>query len=130
MLPIRHIEEFVFITFFTLAGTYFSIFYFSQALIPISAYIVVRGVGKYLGGYIGTRMGKPKKESTSSMIGLTLLPQAGIAIGLVFQVLHLPQFSSNKDLILNIILGSTIVLELLGPVLSKLAFKYAGDIKL
>ena len=83
-----------------------------------------------ISAYIGTKIGGPKSPLTPSLIGLTLLPQAGVAIGLIFQVLHLPEFVDKKDLIFNVILGSTIIYEVIGPILSRYALVKSKEVKL
>ncbi|MAE58551.1 MAG: hypothetical protein CME69_06695 [Halobacteriovorax sp.] len=129
MMPVEHIEDFVFITFFTLTGIHFSFSYFKVALIPMTAYVILRGLGKYVGAYLGCKISSPSDNSTSKFLGLTLLPQAGVAIGLVFQIIHLPEFRSNKELIFNIILGSTIIYEIFGSLMAKYSLESTGDIK-
>ena len=88
---------------------------------------MARGLGKYVGAYIGSKIGKTSNPNVPKYLGLTLLPQAGVAIGLVIQVVQLPEIAPFKDLIFNIILGSTVVYEVLGPFVAKIAFKKAGE---
>ena len=129
MLPVQHIKELVFITFFTIAGTHFSLKYFSEGSLLILVYILARGIGKYIGAFIGARIAKEPNKLIPKYLGLTLLPQAGVAIGLVIQVVQIPEVAPLKDIIFNIILGSTVVYEVFGPVLSKLAFTKVGELK-
>jgi Kef-type K+ transport system membrane component KefB len=128
LLPIEHIEEFVFITFFTFAGTHFSLIYFKQAMPMILIYFSVRIVGKYVGALIGTKIGSPVNKKIPSWIGLALLPQAGIAIGLIFKITHDPNLQEIRDLLINTVLGSTILYEVLGPLLAKQAFLKVNEI--
>jgi len=95
----------------------------------MTAYVILRGLGKYVGAYLGCKISSPSDNSTSKFLGLTLLPQAGVAIGLVFQIIHLPEFRSNKELIFNIILGSTIIYEIFGSLMAKYSLESTGDIK-
>jgi Kef-type K+ transport system membrane component KefB len=129
LLPIQHIKELIFITFFTIAGTHFSVKHFSKGFLLIFIYILVRGLGKYIGAYLGAKIGKSSNAKLPIYLGLTLLPQAGVAIGLVIQVVLIPEIAPLKQLIFNIILGSTIVYEIFGPMLAKIAFKKAGELK-
>ncbi len=129
LLPIEHIEEFVFITFFTIAGTHFSLDYFQIAAPIIAIYLIARATGKYLGAFVGIKLSSPKIDKrTPQWIGLALMPQAGVAIGLVFQLTQRPEVEPIKSILINAILGSTIIYEVLGPVLAKLALRKAGDI--
>jgi len=129
LLPIQHIKELIFITFFTIAGTHFSVKHFSKSFLLILVYILARGLGKYIGAYLGAKIGKSSNAKLPIYLGLTLLPQAGVAIGLVIQVVLIPEIAALKQLIFNIILGSTIVYEIFGPMLAKIAFKKAGELK-
>ena len=128
-LPIQHIEEFIFITFFTLTGTYFSSEYFMIAAVPIILYVLARGFGKYFGAFLGAVIGRANIKTTPRLLGFTLIPQAGVAIGLFFQVAHLPEFAESKDLIFNMLLGSTILNELIGSIMTKYAFLTAEAVK-
>lgn len=129
LLPIEHIEEFVFITFFTMAGTHFSFSYFKIVTPLIIAYVILRGMGKYIGAYLGTRFNKNVSSKTPRLLGLALLPQAGVAIGLIFQVVHREELVDIKPILINIILGSTIIYEVIGPFCAKFALKKSGDLK-
>lgn len=127
-LPIQHLKELIFIIFFTLAGTHFSLKYFSQGITLILAYIIARGLGKYLGAFFGAKLGGSSSKTLPRYLGLTLLPQAGVAIGLVIQVVQIPEVAPLKSVIFNIILGSTIIYEVFGPVLAIFAFKKVGEL--
>lgn len=126
-LPIEHIEEFIFILFFTLAGMHFSPQYFEAALGYIFAYVLARAAGKYIGAYLGARLGQTDNK-TAACLGLTLLPQAGVAIGLIFQVIYHPAVAPYKELLLNTVLGSTIIYEIIGPFASKWALGRVNEI--
>jgi hypothetical protein len=62
-------------------------------------------------------------------IGLAVVPQAGIAIGLALSLLHHPVFADTGLLIVNVILASTLIYELLGPLATRFALFRAGEIK-
>lgn len=130
LLPIEHIKEFFFIIFFVFSGTHFESSYFINSIGLIFAYVFARGIGKYLGAFIGSRLGDHENKTIPPLLGLTLLPQAGVALGLIIQVVHIPAFSQIKDLLFNIVLGSTIIYEIAGPLLSRYAFLKAGEINI
>ena len=89
-------------------------------------YILSRSVGKYLGTYTSSRLVKCEPK-IQKYLGITLLPQAGVAIGMSAIVLE--TFGEPGVLIRNIILFSVLIYELVGPMLTKIALTKAGDIK-
>jgi NhaP-type Na+/H+ or K+/H+ antiporter len=129
LLPIQHIKELIFIFFFTFAGTHFSFHYFKLASLVILCYLIFRALGKYIGSFLGAKIGKVKNDKIPATLGLTLLPQAGVAIGLIIQVVNNPSVAPYKKLIFNTILGSTIIYEIFGPVIAKWAFRKAGEME-
>ncbi|MGF1453339.1 MAG: cation:proton antiporter [Opitutales bacterium] len=126
LLPVQHVEDFIFILFFTLAGAHFSPEYFGTGLIYIALYFVARGLGKYLGAWAGTSLAGADRN-VARHAGLMLLPQAGVAIGLV---LHSGVGDEQlRSLLTNIILATTILYEFLGPLAAKFALQRAGEIR-
>ncbi len=88
-------------------------------------YLIARSAGKYFGAYLGSSIVKEEK-SIRNYLGLALLPQAGVAIGMAkISSEALPQYSSQ---ILAIVLCATLFYELVGPVVTKFALKKSGDI--
>ena len=96
-----------------------------------AAYIVFRVIGKYLGAFTGASITHCSKN-VRNYLGLTLVPQAGVAIGLATTASTLfaanPSTADIASLILAIILTSTLIYELFGPMVSKFALTKAGDI--
>lgn len=90
------------------------------------SYFILRIVGKYLGSYIGCTITKTSKEIRSYM-GLALIPQAGVAIGLAFLGERLLPENKGK-LLLTIILSSSVLYEMVGPVSAKIALIMSGCI--
>lgn len=125
--PINAIRESIFLIFFTLAGIHFEFSVFAGAFFFIMFYIFLRSVGKYGGAWAGSKIGgSPAK--VSSNVGLGLLPQAGVATGLALQIVESGAFPEHSTLILNTILGSTIVFELTSPFMAKFGLARAGEI--
>lgn len=90
------------------------------------AYFLIRIVGKYAGAYLGCLLTKAPVK-TRNYIGLALIPQAGVAIGLAFMGQRmLPPELGNT--FLTIILCSSVLYELMGPVSAKGALVLAGVI--
>ena len=102
----------------------------SVGLIGI-VYIIVRSIGKYTGAYVGARIVRADKN-VARYLGLTLLPQAGVAIGMAQKVANTPELM-NAGLsggIVTVTLCATLVYELIGPVITKWALVKAGEIKI
>jgi Kef-type K+ transport system membrane component KefB len=125
--PMRHIQETVFLVFFTLAGVHFAFSAFVSALGFMTVYVVLRTAGKYAGAWAGTRLGGAPK-SVYANVGLGLLPQAGVAVGLALSAVEAGGLSEHQSLILNTVLGSTILYELAAPFLARRALSRAGEI--
>lgn len=89
-------------------------------------YFTVRIIGKYLGTYIGCLVTGMSKEARKYM-GLALVPQAGVAIGLAFLGERLLP-GERGQLLLTIILSSSVLYEMVGPVCAKLALIFSGCI--
>jgi Kef-type K+ transport system membrane component KefB len=87
-------------------------------------YIISRSAGKYLGSNISCKLTKQSK-AISDNLGITLLPQAGVALGMALSASALP----NGALVRNVVLFSVLIYELIGPVLTKRSLLAAGEIK-
>nr|WP_289767115.1 cation:proton antiporter [uncultured Acetatifactor sp.] len=89
-------------------------------------YFIVRIIGKYMGTYISCMCMKTSREIRNFM-GLALIPQAGVAIGLAFlgQRMLPPETGS---MMLTIILSSSVLYEMAGPVSAKAALLLSGSI--
>ncbi len=112
--------------FFVLSGIKLDIAaLFTLGIVGV-AYFLIRIIGKYIGAYIGcivTDMEKPIRK----YLGLALVPQAGVAIGLAFIGQRiLPPDVGNR--MMTIILASSVLYELVGPLSAKLALIYSGAI--
>ena len=126
----------LYMIFFVISGANLDLTIFGSkkaviVVIVAAIYIVFRVLGKYSGAYLGARVTKSEPK-VRKYLGLTLIPQAGVAIGLATTANNM--FSSNPatselgELIIAIILTSTLVYELVGPLVSKYALTKSGDI--
>jgi Kef-type K+ transport system membrane component KefB len=110
------------IIFFLMAG-----FQFDPAAIVVIggigvAYILARSAGKIGGGYLGARVCAADPRLTR-LIGWCLLPQAGLALGLSLMAAEVfPQYAAP---LLSLLVGSTIVFELIGPLVMRIALRRA-----
>ena len=87
-------------------------------------YIAARSAGKYVGAYSSCRAVKCSEPITKHL-GITLLPQAGVALGMALTAAQL----SDGGLVRNVILFSVLVYELVGPALTKRSLLLAGEIR-
>ena len=115
--------------FFVLSGSAldFSVFADLSVVLIGVVYILFRSVGKILGAHWSSILAK-SPETVRKWLGITLLPQAGVALGMcttAYRVLG----GSEGSLIRNIILFSVLIYELVGPSLTKWALTKAGDIQ-
>ncbi|MCY6484802.1 cation:proton antiporter [Clostridium aestuarii] len=115
----------IFIAFFTIAGIELNLSLLAQVGEIGAAYIISRLIGKIVGASLGSKLANCSK-TVQKYLGLTLVPQAGVAIGLAMVAeTIIPQYGSS---IRTIILSATVVYELIGPLLTKIALKQAGEI--
>lgn len=90
------------------------------------AYIVTRIAGRLVGTLLGT-YGAGKDTVSSWWMGLALLPQAGIAIGMALTASKsVPEIAG---ILMPIVIGTTVLFELTGPILTQLALKHAGEMR-
>ncbi len=113
--------------FFVLSGAELHLDVFADvAIVGIGLlYILSRSVGKYFGAKFGSRLAGCD-PSIQKYLGITLLPQAGVALGMASQVGALGETGAT---IRSIVLFGVLVYELVGPTLTKLALTAAGDIQ-
>jgi len=114
--------------FFVVSGMNLDIGSFSTLGVIGICYFILRIAGKYIGAYLGCIIAKTSKEARN-YLGLALIPQAGVAIGLAFlgrRVLN----GTMGNMLLTIILSSSVLYELIGPVCAKIALLCSGDIKM
>jgi Kef-type K+ transport system membrane component KefB len=115
----------LFVMFFTLAGASLDInILYSIGVVGI-AYILARGIGKYLGAWVGAKMVNSKKQ-VRRYLGLALLPQGGISIGL--SVIVRQQLPEYAQLITTIIMFGVLIYEVTGPIFAKIAISKAKEI--
>ena len=114
------------ILFFVISGAELDFAILSNHLVLLigAIYIIARSAGKISGSYISTRMTGCTTE-IQKYLGITLLPQAGVALGMANEALVL----NEGKVICNIILFSVFVYELVGPALTKMALMKAGEIE-
>lgn len=118
----------VYVLFFVLSGAELDLRVFSDlAVVGIGvAYIASRSLGKIAGASLSSRMMKCQ-HTICKYLGITLLPQAGVALGMSVTVAA--EFGPVGSLVRNIVLFSVLIYELVGPMLTKWALTQAGEIQ-
>jgi len=116
----------IFILFFVISGADFDLSVLTDLLIVLIGivYIVFRCVGKYFGANISARLSK-SDENVKKYLGITLFPQAGVALGMALKAAALGPIGV---IVSNLTLFSVLIYELVGPFLTKLALTKAGEI--
>lgn len=116
----------LFLLFFVLSGAELNVTVLPSLGIIGAVYIVTRVVGKYLGAFVGCTISKASHK-IRKYLGLSLIPQAGVAIGIAqLVVTELPQYGAS---IQAVILCATLIYELVGPVITKYSLIKAGEIE-
>ena len=117
----------LFAAFFVISGAELELSVFADKMIVLIGlvYIVTRSLGKYLGAHYSAKLMKCS-PAICKYLGITLLPQAGVALGMCVTAKEL---GPEGGLIRNITLFSILVYELVGPMLTKMALMDAGEIQ-
>lgn len=118
----------LYVLFFAISGAELDLRVFADlAVVGIGvAYILARSAGKIIGASVSARaMGC--QPQICKHLGITLLPQAGVALGMSVTVAA--EFGAEGALIRNIVLFSVLIYELVGPSLTKMALTAAGEIR-
>ncbi len=114
------------ILFFVLSGAELDLTILSNPLVLLVGvvYIASRSLGKISGAYTSCRATKCS-PSIQKYLGITLLPQAGVALGMAAEAAQL----SDGHMVRNVVLFSVLVYELVGPTLTQMALTAAGEIR-
>ena len=133
---LSHVEKWtppVFMLFFVISGADLKLDILPQVGLAGFIYVIVRAIGKYSGAFIGAAVTKSEK-TVRNFLGLTLLPQAGVAIGMAQMVAASPVLTASAELkvladqVVTVVLFATLVYELTGPIITKAALTAAGEI--
>ena len=126
---VKQVDNFtppIFVGFFALSGAELNLAILPQIGLIGVLYIVSRVIGKILGASLGAIISKAS-PTIKKYIGFTLIPQAGVAIGLSLMAAEMmPEYG---DTIRAVILCGTLIYELIGPAITKFALVKAGEIK-
>ena len=116
----------LFMLFFVISGAQFNFSILKTVGTVGVIYLLMRSFGKYFGARLGCRIAGTAK-TVRNYLGITLLPQAGVAIGMAqLSLTVVPEYGEQ---IRAVVLCATLVYELVGPLLTKLSLQKAGEIK-
>ncbi len=127
----------IYMFFFVLSGASLDlrVFFNEEGLLILgiaAVYIVSRVIGKWFGAFSGAALTKCEPQ-VKKYLGFALVPQAGVAIGLATNAAKLfgenPATQETGALVMAIVLTSTLIYELIGPLAAKYALSKAGEIK-
>jgi Kef-type K+ transport system membrane component KefB len=122
----QSVEPVVFIVFFTVSGMLLDVAVLLRYLPVALLFVLFRSMGKLGGAYLGARIGRataPVRKYT----GWGLIPQGGIVIGLALILQANSALAGISDILVNVIIGATVIHELIGPLTAKLAIMKAGE---
>lgn len=113
---IEHVEWPFLVLFFVLAGARLDLTHLSKGGLMLVAYVALRIAGRVCGGWLGGRLGGlPDRQSAT--VGLALMPQAGVALGLALAAGD--AFPQIADPLLTVTIASTVIFEVAGPILTR-----------
>ena len=117
----------LYILFFVLSGAELNLKVFADSAVVLvgAIYILARSAGKIFGAQGASRLMKCD-PNVQKYLGPTLLPQAGVALGMTVTVAQ--QLPGSGTMIRSIVLFSVLIYELVGPMITKIALTRAGDI--
>jgi Kef-type K+ transport system membrane component KefB len=120
----------MFALFFVISGAELELNVFADvAIVGIGVvYIIFRCLGKYVGTFISAKATKCEPQ-ICKYLGITLFPQAGVALGMCSIVAASTEFGDQGALIRNITLFAVLIYELFGPLMTRQALMSAGEIK-
>lgn len=121
-------DELIFLLFFTLSGMHLNFSTLGSSWMLILLFVIFRTIGKFTGTYIGGSLAH-EEPKVKKLTAFGLIPQGGIVIGMALLLKSNPAFADMTDIIISIIIGATVIHEVIGPVLAKFALKKAGEIK-
>ncbi len=126
---IEKFEPPLFAIFFVLAGAHFDFDAFGYSAVAIVVYILARMLGKFIGTRVATRSLRVE-SCIDRFLGLTLVSQAGIAIGLVLRAQSIPAFEAFWVPLNTIILTAVAISEIIGPPLTFWSLHRSGEYEL
>ncbi len=114
------------VLFFTLAGAHLHVSSLAIAGWIGLTYFILRALGKIIGANVGSRLAAAP-FAVRKFLGLALMPQAGVAIGLIFFIQSDSGLNMYSSIITPVVLSGVVLSELIGPLCAKFAVEKAGE---
>ncbi len=119
-------EPAVLAVFFTLAGFELDFGFLAQGWLLVAVFVVARMAGKIFSGVLAMRMARGT-QNVRRYLGLGLIPQAGVAVGLLLQLGDDPVFADISPLILAVGVAAVAMNEIIGPLSTRFGLKKSGN---
>lgn len=124
----RYVDELVFVVFFTLSGMHLDFSVLFSSMLIVFFFVIFRTFGKFFGTFLGATIARSSSNIKKYTAG-GLIPQGGIVIGLALLIKQKPAFNDISEIIISVIIGATIIFELVGPICAKIALQKSGEIE-
>ncbi|MFA5068623.1 MAG: cation:proton antiporter [Candidatus Omnitrophota bacterium] len=120
-------EELIFLMFFVVSGMQLNFSVIPTALVLIVFFVAFRILGKYAGTLCGA-IAAGTSDNVKKYTPAGLIPYGGIVVGLGLLMKQEPAFAGFADIIIAVVIGGTILSEIIGSIFVKLSLKAAGEI--
>jgi len=121
-----HLAEIIFMLFFIMSAMHLKFSAVFALPVAIELYVVLRLFGKISGSYIGAVI-SGSSSIVKKYMGIALIPQAGVAIGLALSIQKHDGLEDIAPIILNIVIATTLIHELMGPFMTKYSIQKSGE---
>ena len=119
----EYVEPIVFVLFFTISGMLLDFQILFRFFPVVLIFVLFRSLGKIGGATVGRTSREVRRYA-----GWGLIPQGGIVIGLALVLQRNPAFNDLSSILVNVVIGATVIHELVGPLTAKLAIFKSGEI--
>jgi fructose PTS system EIIBC or EIIC component len=119
-------EPAVFAIFFTLAGFELDFGFLAQGWLLVALFVVARMLGKIFSGVLAMRIARGT-QNVRRYLGLGLIPQAGVAVGLLLQLGEDPVFAGISQLLLAVGVTTVAINEIIGPLCTRFGLQKSGN---
>jgi len=123
---VKMIDSPIYLIFFVLIGASLELFSLGHLGIIGGIYLVMRPVGEWIGAYLGAIVSRSSRL-VRNYLGLALVPQAGVALGMALLCKSI--FPDAGTIVLNVIIATTVVFEIVGPLFVRFALNKAKEIE-